>query len=183
VTRIGGGWGSWDVTWRRERAKSGGMILEIHAHEIDFLNCVGGPVARVYGAMGNFGDTGCDYPNLAYLSLHFASGSLGLLHASQTSALGDLSGVIEGDEGAFQYRDGFSRDGAIVFRRRGGEATTVRIGDLQYEPPVQAEMHEFATAIVEGRATAIPGEEGRRVIAVALAAYRSVETGCAETVG
>jgi myo-inositol 2-dehydrogenase/D-chiro-inositol 1-dehydrogenase len=183
VTRIGGGWGSWDVTWRRERAKSGGMILEIHAHEIDFLNGLGGPVDRVYGAMANFGDTGCDYPNLAYLSLHFASGALGLLHASQTSALGDLSGVIEGDEGAFQYDDGFSRDGTIRHRRRSGDTTTVRVGDLQYEPAVQAEMREFATAIADGRDTAIPGEDGRRVIAVALAAYRSMETGRAEPVG
>jgi predicted dehydrogenase len=183
VTRIGGSWGSWDIHWRRERAKSGGMILEIHAHEIDFLNCVGGPVERVYGAMGNFGETGCDYPNLAFLSLHFQSGALGLLHASQTSAIGDLSGVIEGDAGAFQYREGFSRDGAILFRTRAGETTTTRVGDLQYEPPVQAEMREFATAIVEGRDTAIPGEDGRRVIAVALAAYRSMETGRAEPVG
>jgi UDP-N-acetylglucosamine 3-dehydrogenase len=183
VTRIGGGWGTWDVTWRRERAKSGGMILEIHAHEIDFLNCLGGPVERVYGAMGTFGETGCDYPNLAFLSLHFQSGALGLLHASQTSAIGDLSGVIEGDEGAFQYHDGFSRNAEILLRRRSGETLTVRVGDLKYEAPVQAEMREFATAIVEGRETAIPGEEGRRVIAVALAAYRSMETGRAEPVG
>lgn len=182
VTRIGGGWGAWDVTWRRERAKSGGMILEIHAHEIDFLNVIGGPVARVYGAMGRFGDTGCDYPNLAFLSFHFQSGALGLLHASQTSYLGDLSGVIEGEEGAFQYQDGFSRDGTILFRSRGGEATTTRVGDLHYDPPVQAEMREFATAIVEGRDPAIPGEAGRRVIAVALAAYRSMETSRAEPV-
>jgi predicted dehydrogenase len=183
VTRIGGGWGSWDVTWRRERAKSGGMILEIHAHEIDFLIGIGGPVERVYGAMGNFGDTGCDYPNLAFLSCHFQSGALGLLHASQTSAIGDLSGAIEGDQGAFHYRDGFSRDSEILFRSRGGESRTTRVGDLQYEPPVQAEMREFATSIVEGRDPAIPGEEGRRVIAVALAAYHSMETGRAEPVG
>lgn len=183
VTRIGGSWGSWDVSWRRERAKSGGMILEIHAHEIDFLIGIGGPVERVYGAMGSFGDTGCDYPNLAFLSSHFESGALGLLHASQTSAIGDLSGVIEGEEGAFQYRDGFSRDGAILFKKRGGESATTVVGDLKYEAPVQAEMREFATAIVEGRDTAIPGEEGRRVIAVALAAYRSMETGRAEPVG
>lgn len=183
VTRIGGGWGAWDTSWRRERAKSGGMLLEIHAHEIDFLLCIGGPVARVYGAMGRYGETGCDYPNLAYVSLHFDSGAVGMLHASQTSAIDDLSGKIEGLEATFLYRDGFSRDGAIVYARPPEKPVTTRVGDLTYEPPVQAQMREFATAIVEGRDPAITGEDGRRVIAVALAAYRSAETGRAEPVG
>jgi predicted dehydrogenase len=182
VTRVGGSWGSWDVSWRRELAKSGGMLLEIHAHEIDFMLCVGGPVARAYGAMGCYGDPGCDYPNLAYVSFHFESGGVGVLHASQTSAIGDLSGKIEGLEGAFHYRDGFSRDAVILHARRGEKATPTRVGDLEYESPVQAEMREFVTAIVEGRDPAITGEDGRRVIAVAVAAYRSAETGRAELV-
>jgi predicted dehydrogenase len=43
-------------------------------------------------------------------------------------------------------------------------------------------MREFATAIVEGRDPAVSGEEGRRAVAIALAAYRSAETGRAEPV-
>jgi predicted dehydrogenase len=182
MTRVGGGWGTWQTPWRREMAKSGGILMEINAHEIDFLAVIGGEVERVYGAMGNYGETGCDYPNLAYVSLHFRSGAVGLLHTSQTSAIGEISGKIEGEGGTLSYRDGFSRDGVILHAQPGGKSTSYRIGDLPSDPPVEAEMREFATAIVEGRDPAVSGEEGRRAVAIALAAYRSAETGRAEPV-
>jgi predicted dehydrogenase len=182
MTRVGGSWGTWQTTWRREMAKCGGILMEINAHEMDFLCVVGGDVERVYGAMGQYGDTGCDYPNLAYVSLHFHGGAVGLLHTSQTSAIGEVSGKIEGEGGTLFYRDGFSRDGVILHAQPGAKAVSYRIGDLQYEPPVQAEMREFATAIVEGREPAVSGAEGRRAVAVALAAYHSAETGRAEPV-
>jgi predicted dehydrogenase len=181
LTRLGGGWGStWDTHWRRELAKSGGMLLEINAHEIDFMRVVGGEVERVYGASGNFGNSGCDYANLAYISMHFAGGSLGLLHASQTSAIGDISGKIEGEEGTLFYHDGFSANGVIVHSRHGGKRTEQRVGDHSYPPPVQAEMQEFMSAITEGREPAIPGRDGRQVVSIAQAAYRSAESGRAE---
>jgi predicted dehydrogenase len=180
MTRVGGGFGSWETHWRREMAKSGGMLMEIDAHEIDFMRVIGGEVERVYGAMGNFGNSGCDYANLAYVSLHFAGGGLGLLHASQTSAIGEVSGKIEGEEGTLFYRDGFSGSGVIVHARPGGQRVEHRIGDHSYPPPVQVEMREFMTAIVEGRDPEIGGSDGRQAVAIAWAAYRSAETGHAE---
>src|SRR5438876_8960211 len=130
VTRVGGGWGSYSVPWRRELAKSGGMLMEVNAHEIDFLCEILGEPRRVYAAMGRFLDTDIDYPNLAFVSIHFASGGLGLLHASQISALGDLSGKIEGEAGSIFYQDGFSGDGRISEARHGDKAPVTRVGDL-----------------------------------------------------
>jgi myo-inositol 2-dehydrogenase/D-chiro-inositol 1-dehydrogenase len=177
VSRVGGGWGSYSVPWRQEIAKCGGMLMEVNAHEIDFLCELLGQPRRVYGALGRFLDTVVDFPNLAFVSIHFESGGLGLLHASQVSALSDLSGKVEGEEGAIFYRDGFSRDGVITEARHGQPAVTTRVGDLSYEPPVQAELRAFVEAIRAGAPPPVTGAEGRRAVAVAVAAHRSAEEG------
>ncbi len=175
VTRIGGGFGSYSVPWRMEMAKSGGMLMEVNAHEIDFLCEILGEPRRVYGALGRFLDDRIDYPNLAFVSIHFASGALGLLHASQVSAIGDLSGIVEGEAGSIAYRGGFGGDSQISEARHGEKPTVTRVADLEYEPPVQAELRAFLEAIAAGAPSPVPGREGRRAVAVALAAYRSAE--------
>jgi predicted dehydrogenase len=177
VTRVGGGWGNIGVPWRQELAKCGGMLMEVNAHEIDFMCELLGEPRRVYGAMDRFLDTPADYANLAFVSIHFQSGGLGLLHASQVSALSDLSGIVEGEEGTICYRDGFSSDGIITEARHGQSSVSTRVGDLRYEPPVQAELRGFIEAITSGTAPPVTGAEGRRAVAVAVAAYRSAEEG------
>jgi predicted dehydrogenase len=177
VTRIGGGFGSYSVPWRMEMAKSGGMLMEVNAHEIDFLCELLGEPRRVYAAMGRFLDDRIDYPNLAFVSIHFASGALGLLHASQVSAIGTLSGIVEGEAGSIAYRGGFGGDSQILEARHGEKAAVTRVGDLSYESPVQAELRLFVESIAAGAPPPVPGIEGRRAVAVAIAAYRSAEEG------
>ena len=48
VTRVSGGDGAWSAPWRAHLEQSGGLLLEINAHEIDLLRCLGGDVASVY---------------------------------------------------------------------------------------------------------------------------------------
>jgi UDP-N-acetylglucosamine 3-dehydrogenase len=175
VSRVGGGFGSLGMPWRQELAKCGGLLMEVNAHEIDFICDLLGEPRRVYGAMGRFLETTVDYPNLAYVSIHFASGGLGLLHSSMISALGDLSGKIEGEKGSIFYRDGFSANGRIWEALHGEKPIETRVGDLHYEPPVQAELRAFVESILAGTPPPVSGPEGRRAVAVAVAAYRSAQ--------
>jgi predicted dehydrogenase len=177
VTRVGGGWSGSGVAWRLEQAKCGGMLMEVNAHEIDFLCEVLGEPRRVYAAMGRFLETPADYANLAYVSVHFEGGGLGMRHASQVAALGDLSGRVEGEAGSILYQDGFSGSGRITEALHEGEPTVTRVGDLSYEPPVQAELRGFVEAIQAGTPPPVTGAEGRRAVAVAVAAYRSAQEG------
>jgi predicted dehydrogenase len=177
VTRVGGGFGSASVPWRTEQAKCGGMLMEINAHEIDFICELLGRPRMVYGAMGRYLDTPCDYANLAFVSIHFEGGGLGLLHSSQISAFGDLSGRVEGESGTIAYQGGFGSESRIMEAAHNGTPTVTRVADLQYEPPVQAELRAFVEAVSNGTPPPVPGIEGRRAVAVAVAAYRSAEEG------
>jgi predicted dehydrogenase len=177
VSRVGGRFGGvWKQSWRNSLSLSGGLLLEVNAHEIDFMCQVAGDVTRVYAEADHYGDEPTDYPNLYFVSLRFASGAVGLLHASSVSALGDLSGKVEGADGAIFYAEGFSGNGEIRWKRQGGEAQTIRIGDIQREPPVRHELRLFVEALRTGAPSPIPGSEGRRNVAIAEASYESART-------
>ncbi|MFN3649199.1 MAG: Gfo/Idh/MocA family protein [Armatimonadota bacterium] len=177
VRRVGGGWGAAARGWRASRELSGGLLMEINAHEIDFLCEIGGEVERVYAEAEHFGEDGCDYPNLAFVSLRFRSGALGLLHSSMVSALGDLSGSVEGSEGTLQYRGGFSADGTITLARPGETPVETRIGSLEYDDPVRHELSLFVDAALDGTPPPVTGRHGLRNVIVAEAAYRSAREG------
>jgi UDP-N-acetylglucosamine 3-dehydrogenase len=178
VTRVGGGFsGVWSQEWRNSLELSGGLLMEVNAHEIDFMCQVCGDVDRVYAEAGHYGDDPADYPNLYFVSLRFTSGAVGLLHSSTFSAMNDLSGKVQGTEGTVFYTNGFAADGEIRHGRGEGEPRTIRIGDIQVEPPVRRELRLFVEAVQTGSPVPIPGTEAKRNVAIAQAAYESARTG------
>lgn len=177
VTRIGSGWGGWSQPWRNSLEMSGGLLMEVNSHEIDFMCQICGDVERVYAEADKFGDDPADYPNLYFVSLRFASGAVGLLHSSTISALNDLSGKVQGSEGTIIYTNGMGKDGEIRYARRDGETQSIRVGDLEVEQPVRKELRLFVEAVQQGAPTPISGVEGRRNVAIAEAAYESARTG------
>jgi len=178
VHRIGGGWGgTWVAHWRTKRAESGGTLMEVNAHEIDFMRFVLGDVKRVYAAGGNYREKGIDYPDVVLASMTFASGAVGLLHSSHVSALGGYGGRLDGTEGSVSFPAIWGKDAALTVRRFDGEARTLPIADLKVPSPVAEEIRRFVVAVRKGEAPPVGGAEGRAATEVALAAYRSVETG------
>jgi UDP-N-acetylglucosamine 3-dehydrogenase len=178
ITRIGGGWGGWAQPWRNSRELSGGLLMEVNAHEIDFMCQIGGDVTRVYAEADKFGpDDPADYPNLYFLTLRFANGAVGSLHTSTVSAIGDLSGKVQGSEGTLIYTSGFGANGEIRYAKRDGQPQTIKIPEIEVEQPVRKELRLFVEAVRSGGDVPIPAAEGRRNVAIAEAAYESARTG------
>ncbi|MSS71356.1 MAG: Gfo/Idh/MocA family oxidoreductase [Candidatus Latescibacteria bacterium] len=178
VHRIGGGWGGvWVAHWRTKRAQSGGTLMEVNAHEIDFLRFVLGDVRRVYAAGGNYREKGIDYPDVTLVSMTFASGAVGSLHSSHVSAVGGYGGRLDGTEGSVVFPSTWGKDAALTIKRFDGEARTLPIADIKVPSPVAEEIRRFVEAVQKGEAPPVGGAEGRAATEVALAAYRSIETG------
>ncbi len=176
ITRMGGGWDGWPHAWRNSLAMSGGLLMAVNAHEIDFMTQVAGEVTEVYAVANHFNDDGCDYPSLYFVSLKFASGAVGLLHSSTVATVPDLSGKVQGSEGTIVYTDGFGA-GEIRWARRQDEVQTIRVADIRVENPLRKELRLFFEAIRGTGSVPIPPDEGRRNVAVAEAAYESARTG------
>jgi predicted dehydrogenase len=179
VHRLGGGYaGVWARDWRKSRQLSGGMLLEVNVHELDFLRWVGGEVASVFAVGDNFLHPDCDYPDCVLVTFRFRSGALGLLHASQVSALGGYGGRADGEKGSLLFPSFWGKDAHLIVRTAEGERI-FHADDLATESPVRQELEEFVASIRERRPPAIMGEDGRAAVELALAAYRSMETGSA----
>src|SRR5207249_4491663 len=103
-------------------------------------------------------------------------GAVGMLHSSTVSAVGDLTGKIQGSEGSLLYTGGFS-GGEIRYARKDGEPKTIKIADIEVEQPVRKELRLFVEAVLSDEAVPIPPSEGRRNVAIAEAAYESARTG------
>lgn len=178
ATRISSGWSGFPIPWRNSLEQSGGLLMEVNAHEIDFLCQVGGEVDRVYAEADHYlSEDPSDYPNLYFISLRFKSGAVGMLHTSTISSIQDISGKVQGDEGSIVYTDGFGPQGIIQYRRRDGELKSIRIPEIAKEQPVRHELRLFVEALRNGTSVPIPASEGRRNVAIALAAYESARTG------
>lgn len=178
VTRIGGGYGGvWAQSWRNSVELSGGVLMEVNAHEFDFMRQVCGEVTRVSAEADHFGDGPEDYPNLLYVSLRFANGAVGVLHSSMVSSINESSGKVQGSEGSIIYNAAFGDGGEVRYARHGGEVKKIPFREIQLENPVRKELRLFVEAIESGGPSPISGAEARVNVVLAEAAYAAARSG------
>ena len=176
VHRIGGPW-RLENHWRMQRAKSGGSLMEINAHEIDFMHWTCGEVKTVYAAGGTYIQPEADYPDVVLASFTFENGAVGLLHSSHASAIGGYGGRIDCEKGSIYFPQIWGGDATIRIKPFEGEEVKIPISSIKVEEPVRHEIRAFVDAILNNVTPPITGIDGRAAVELALAAYRSVETG------
>lgn len=170
ITRIGGGWRASGTSWRLNKAQVGGVLYEVSVHELDFMRYIAGDVDRVAAFAGQFVETHCDYEDLVQILLHFQCGGSGSLLAGMSSAIGSYEGKILCEQGSIFF--GWS---GLRYKPFDGEEVRVSKEEIDTEPGVRREVREFVEAVLEDTEPTIPGEEGRKVIEMVEAAYRSAE--------
>ena len=154
--------------------------METNAHEIDFLRYVmDDEVVEVYAAGGRYVNESQDYPDEALVTLRFKSGGIGHLHSSYASAISAYGGRLDGTGGSIGFPSVWGDSGPpIRYRTAEGEELSVTWEDLEgSEDGVEAELRIFAEAVQDGSPVCADGSDGRAATEIALAAYRSIETG------
>ena len=179
VERIGGRWDSdsYGTNWRYQRDKSGGSLMEISAHEIDFMRWTCGEVKTVYAIGGTYVQQEADYPDVVLASLTFESGGVGVLHSSHVSAIGGYGGRVDCKRGSIYFPQIWGRDAAIRVKAFEGGERRIPISEIVVEDPVRQEIRAFVDAILNDTTPPITGTDGRAAVQIALAAYQSIETG------
>ncbi len=180
VERIGGDWAAHHrVPWRFKRAESGGNLMEINAHELDFMRCIAGDATRVYAVGDNYIRGEQDYEDVVLASINFANGAVAVLHSSNAchGDLGAYAGRILYEGGTFFFDSGAGADSAIRYGIAGGDVQEQRIADIEVENPVRHEVRLFVEAVLNDTDVPVPGSEGRAVVELAQAAYMSIAEG------
>jgi predicted dehydrogenase len=163
------------ATWRASRAKSGGYILEVGAHELDMLRCLMGQPETVYATLQKVLPYEHEMEDHIAVHVGFAPGGTAVYEGGGGSMvsrygfrlyMGSATLISDSafDPTALQVYD---RDGQII-ESLDSEFTT--------EHPVQTELRGWLAALRGEAPIPIPGEEGLATVALAEAAYQSAES-------
>ncbi|MGC8666978.1 MAG: Gfo/Idh/MocA family protein [Chthonomonadales bacterium] len=157
--------------WRKRRHLAGGLLLEVNAHEFDYMRFLLGEPDRVYAKLDNILG-GMEYEDQAFVTVSFKSGAAGMLHSTFSSPLGEYRVHIQGTEGNIIH-GGFG--GTLRYKRVDGEEGEFRPEDVSVPNPYDRELASWIASITSGEAPLFTGADGRAAVAMAEAAYRSAE--------
>ncbi|MBO9607149.1 MAG: Gfo/Idh/MocA family oxidoreductase [Paenibacillaceae bacterium] len=172
--------GSW--FWDDER--SGGVVLDLMIHDIDFLRWTLGEATRVYATIAKA--PGIQHANV---TIRYESGAIANLSAHWGNTPGfAYSAELAGSEGVVR---GGSRESAtleIVRAPRQGDAADIAAkpaGSERLSPlllgPYERQLAHFLRCIETGDTPIVTAEDALAAVEVALAAVQSAQTGAPVT--
>lgn len=181
--------GKWDT-------EGGGVMVNQTPHQLDLLQWLMGPIAELYGYWDNFNHPYIEVEDTAAVIIKFASGAIGNVVVSNSQRPGLYGRLhIHGSSGASV---GVQTEGGSPFIAGVSKDVEPPVNDLWTVPGQehllevwQAEdranaasddvmthyhllqIEDFINAIVDDRAPIVDGEEGRKVVEMITAVYRS----------
>ncbi len=164
--------------WYADFDLSGGVILDLIIHDIDYLRWLFGDVERVY-AKTTHGRTTA-HLEWAMIVLRFKNGVIAHVEGSWTNFAGDFYTTVEiaGKDGLIKY-DSRETDPivktALAEARAGGGVTVPE--NPAARSPYLLELEDMIGAIREDRAPLVTVEDALGTLKVALAAEKSARLG------
>lgn len=168
--------------WYGDFEKSGGVIVDLAIHDIDYLRWCSGNVERVFAR-------GLSFSNIhamdhALITLRFASGAIGHIEASWAFPPGSFRTELEiaGDGGIVQVDSSTTVPLTATLRQdptaaAGGEITIPGGFTAPADDPYRRELEHFLRCLDDGSEFLVTPEDALAALKIALAAIESVRTG------
>ena len=158
--------------WRGTWELASGWLMGSGVHTLDTLMWLAGPVESVYARYGVYTHR-IETEDVCVALLRFKNGAMGVMESS-ASAYGAFPLRIEvhGEKGSIGFENDVITRWGIV-----GEEEAVPSLDNDGSLGHRRMVEDFVAAVEEDRDPVLPGEEGRKVVDVILAAYESGRTG------
>ena len=163
--------------WFADFAQSGGVILDVAIHDIDYLRSLCGDVRRVFARGLSFRGLPVDH---ALITLRFASGAIGHIEASWAFPPGNFRTAFElaGSDGLLAHDSDDARPLTVQYRPG---ATPQSAGGPPAPPspddPYRSELQHFLNALEADEPFLVTPHDAIEALRVALAAIESVRTG------
>jgi UDP-N-acetyl-2-amino-2-deoxyglucuronate dehydrogenase len=179
--------GKWDT-------EGGGVLINQAPHHLDILQWLMGPIEEVTGRWANLNHPYVEVEDTAVAVLRFQGGGLGSIAVSLSQNPGIYTKIhIHGANG---YSVGAQTDTGATFVAGMSGAVVPPFNDLWTIPDEVAPMsdslnvdyhalqdQDFLRAILDDRNPIVDGREGRKVVALIEAIYRSGREGVAVKTG
>jgi predicted dehydrogenase len=145
--------------WRGDHANSGGVLLEINIHEIDWMMAAGGELEAVYA---RFHAEESEHPranDFIWLMMEFQQGATGMHEGSWSHDIAAFQRSAQGSKGA--VATGLHGKG-LFFKPRDGERREITFEEEKIDP-----NDVFVQAIENGEETEVNHEWGLKVMRAA----------------
>lgn len=157
------------VTARRDLG--GGVLLEL-SHELDYVRWLVGEVTSVSAVVRRQSDLQIDVEDTAEILMELAGGAIGSVHLDMTQRAPIRGCRVTGTDGTLVW-NGITHEVKLYV------ASTREWSDLHppdpaaYDEMYRAELCGFLAAVNGGEPGGATGEDGRRVVALTLAARQA----------
>jgi predicted dehydrogenase len=165
----------WRAGYSARRDLGGGVILTV-IHELDYLSWMFGAVSRVFAMSGTWSSLGTEVEDAAEILVEFADGVHASIHLDyvQRPRTRTLEVIAEG--GTIRW-DFYAGRLSVYDAATATWTESAAPGFNERNTMYQDELRHFLACVVARRQTAVPLEEGKRVLEAALAARHSGVTG------
>lgn len=174
---------SWRGTWERD---GGGALMNQGIHTVDLLQWYMGPVTAVHAMSGNIRHKNIEVEDTIVATLHFGNGALGSLECSTAVFPGTFKKIeIMGTSGSAILEESKLVKWDFIHHRpedelikaqmlknetlKGGVSDPADITYLGHK----LQIEDMIQAVADNRQPLINGEEGRKSVAIVIAAYES----------
>jgi predicted dehydrogenase len=167
--------------WYADFEQSGGVIMDMLIHDIDYVRWCFGDVATVFARGLTFSDVlGADH---VLLTVRFQDGAIGHLEGSWAYPPGNFRTRLEiaGDEGLLEVDSLDTLPLSLTLKQEGTEmAAGVPVPESPMHPhddPYYQEIAHFLACLESGDAALVSPQDGLEAVRIALAAIESLRTG------
>lgn len=175
ITRLGEGFTpAFNQGWRTKRDLTGGLLLEVHVHELDYMRHVCGDVESVFAQGTKVFQQDMGYEDLWHVLLKFRNGAIGVLRGGLSTLITEHHFAIQCAEGSIT-NDTPNR--VLSFRKRGQNPVEIPQAELdKMEDGFQWELRSWVEAILDDKPMIVTARDGRQAVAIGEAAEESART-------
>ena len=158
-----------------QRELGGGVVLEL-SHELDYVRWLVGEVETVSAQIGHLSDLEIDVEDTAEITLRFANGAIGNVHMNMIQRSATRTCRIIGTEGMLAW-DFMSNNVGILVNGTSSWSDLHPREHIDRNDMYVAELRHFLECVKGDETPIVSGDDGRRVLDIALATRRSSEEG------
>jgi len=153
--------------WRADFAKTGGVLSELLAHEIDWMIDIAGDPVSIYCRIMADNHTDPRENDHVWITMGFADGATGTIEGAQNAMIADI------------YKGIIGSAGSVADRQWGSEVYLQNCdGDRMIEPVEAFDKYSHFLDIIEGKAESVADVHcGRKIVYISEKALDSAISG------
>lgn len=163
--------------WYADYSQSGGPVLDMAIHDIDYLRWCFGEVERVY-AKSLIGRSKVKTHDYALVTLRFRSGVIAHVEGSWAHESFATRFEIAGSGGIIDFDSVKDKSMSLTLRNPQSQAGGVYVPESPLaQSPYTRELQHFLTCLETDTEPLVSAEDAYKAVEISVAALRSMETG------